>query len=69
MAAVDSKAFFDWPIPIPSFQDQKRIASQLGAFEAVVSELRISLSAELNARRQQYEYYRDRLLTFKELTA
>lgn len=69
MAAVDSKAFFDWSIPIPALEDQKRIASQLGAFEAVVGELKVNLSTEANARRQEYEYYRDRLLTFKELVA
>jgi type I restriction enzyme S subunit len=69
MAAVDSKAFFDWSIPIPPFQDQNRIATRLSAFEAVVSELSISLPAERGARRKQYEYYRDRLLTFKELVA
>ncbi|OBB62889.1 restriction endonuclease subunit S [Mycobacterium sp. 852014-50255_SCH5639931] len=67
MAAVESNAFFEWSIPIPSLQDQKRIASQLNAFEAAVSELSISLSAELKARRKQFEYYRDRLLTFEEL--
>jgi len=69
MAAVDSRAFFNWPIPVPSLKDQKRIANQLSTLEAVVSELSISLPAEIKARRKQYEYYRGRLLTFKALAA
>ncbi|MDK9655601.1 hypothetical protein FAM15300_001504, partial [Propionibacterium freudenreichii] len=36
-------------------------------FDALVNNLTSGLPAELNARRQQYEYYRDKLLTFKEL--
>ena len=69
MAAVDSKVFLDWSIPIPTLQQQKRIASQLSAIESAVDELGIRLSAELAARRKQYEYYRDRLLTFEEASA
>ena len=38
----------------------------LDAFEALVSDIRVGLPAELVARRKQYEYYRDRLLTFPE---
>jgi type I restriction enzyme S subunit len=34
-----------------------------------VNDLSVGLPAELKARRQQYEYYRDRLLTFEELAA
>ncbi|NLA65362.1 MAG: restriction endonuclease subunit S, partial [Leucobacter sp.] len=36
-------------------------------FDALVNDLSVGLPAELAARRQQYEYYRDELLTFKEL--
>lgn len=66
MAAVDSKSFFAWQIPLPSLSEQRRIAEKLRAFDALVSDLSIGLPAELAARRKQYEYYRDRLLTFKE---
>jgi type I restriction enzyme S subunit len=37
-------------------------------FDALVNDLSIGLPAELAARRKQYEYYRDKLLTFEELT-
>lgn len=66
MAAVDSKAFYAWRIPLPNLGEQRRIAAQLRAFHALVNDLGVGLPAELRARRRQYEYYRDRLLTFKE---
>lgn len=52
----------------PPFSEQHRIASMLDGFDDLVSNLSSGLPAEIAARRQQYEYYRDRLLTFKELT-
>lgn len=56
-------------IPVPPREVQDRIVAVLDNFEALVDDLRISLPAELTARRKQYEYYRDRLLTFEELAA
>jgi len=53
-------------IPVPSKEEQERIVSILDKFHALVNDLSTGLPAELNARRQQYEHYRDRLLTFKE---
>lgn len=55
--------------PLPPLPEQERIAAMLDAFELLVNDLSIGLPAELAARRKQYEYYRDRLLTFKELVA
>lgn len=69
MAAVDSKIFFDWQIPLPSLDDQQRIAERLRNFHAVVRDVTLDLQAEIVARRNQYEYYRDLLLTFPEKTA
>ncbi|MCT3014107.1 restriction endonuclease subunit S [Propionibacterium freudenreichii] len=54
-------------ILIPPIAEQERIVSILDTFDALVNDLNSGLPAELNARRQQYEYYRDKLLTFKEL--
>ncbi|GAB5898446.1 restriction endonuclease subunit S [Mycolicibacterium mageritense] len=54
-------------IPVPSMEEQGRIVEILDQFEALVDDLSTELPAELNARRKQYEYYRDRLLTFEEL--
>jgi type I restriction enzyme S subunit len=55
------------PIAVPPIEEQRRIVTILDKFDALVNDLSVGLPAELAARRQQYEYYRDRLLTFKEL--
>lgn len=52
-------------IPIPSLAEQHRIVSILDRFESLITSLQSGLPAEISARRQQYEYYRDKLLTFK----
>lgn len=52
-------------IPIPSMTEQKRIASILDRFDTLTNDLTEGLPAEIEKRRQQYEYYRDKLLTFK----
>ena len=52
-------------IPIPSLEEQKRIASILDRFDSLTNDLTEGLPAEIEKRRQQYEYYRDKLLTFK----
>lgn len=51
-------------IPIPPFPEQRRIVAILDHFETLVNDLSVGLPAELEARRKQYEYYRDKLLTF-----
>lgn len=56
-------------IKVPSLAEQERIVSTLDKFDALVNDLSSGLPAELAARRQQYEYYRDRLLTFKEIAS
>ncbi len=71
-------------IPIPPLAEQERIVAILDKFDALVNgttpspngatppgegNLSASLPAELNARRKQYEYYRDKLLTFKEFNS
>ena len=52
-------------IPIPPLSTQRRIVSILDRFESLVNDITTGLPAEIAARRQQYEYYRDQLLTFK----
>lgn len=51
--------------PIPSLEEQHRIVSILDRFESLTTSLQSGLPAEIAARRQQYEHYRDKLLTFK----
>ena len=53
-------------IPVPPLEEQERIVAILDKFDALVNDLSVGLPAELAARRKQYEYYRDRLLTFEE---
>ena len=57
------------PIPVPPLDEQARIVAILDAFDALVNDLSSGLPAELAARRKQYEYYRDRLLIFRETAA
>lgn len=58
-----------YPIPLLSLVEQQRIVSILDRFESLTTSLQSGLPAEIAARRQQYEYYRDKLLTFKHKTA
>ena len=51
-------------IPIPPLSVQQRIVDILDRFDTLVNDLSQGLPAEIEARQQQYEYYRDRLLTF-----
>lgn len=54
-----------YPIPLLPMQEQIRIVSILDRFESLTTSLTEGLPAEIAARRQQYEHYRDKLLTFK----
>ena len=53
-------------LPLPDLLVQDGVVAVLDKFDALVADLSVGLPAELVARRQQYEYYRDRLLTFEE---
>ena len=59
-ASVDMTGLYNLPIPLPPFQEQQRIVSILDTFEASIS----NLEAQLKERQKQYEYYRNKLLTF-----
>ena len=65
--AVNKSDLGRFPIPVVDISEQNHILSVLNSFDALVNDLSIGLPAELAARRKQYEYYRDKLLTFKEL--
>ena len=53
-------------IPVPPLESQRKLVRTFDALEAIVSDMTLGLPAELNARRKQYEYYRDKLLSFEE---
>jgi len=63
---VRVKEFESFGVPLPPLEEQARIVSILDKFDALVNDLSSGLPAEIKSRRQQYEHYRDRLLTFRE---
>ena len=56
-------------IPVPPLAEQQKIVSILDRFDTLTNDLTAGLPAEIEKRRQQYEYYRDKLLTFKRKEA
>ncbi|MDM8215474.1 restriction endonuclease subunit S [Desulfovibrio piger] len=58
-----------YKIPVPPLEEQKRIVAILDRFDALCNDPISGLPAEIEARKKQYEYYRDKLLTFKEKEA
>ena len=63
---INAQVVKNLEIPIPPMDIQQRIVNVLDNFDAICSDLNIGLPAEIEARRKQYEYYRDLLLTFAE---
>ena len=61
------KALRDMNIPLPSIEKQKEIVDVLIRFDKLCNDISEGLPAEIETRQKQYEYYRDKLLTFKEL--
>ena len=53
-------------IPLPTKDEQDRIVEILDQFDTLVNDISDGIPAEIEARQKQYEYYRDKLLTFKE---
>ena len=54
-------------VPVPSLEEQERIVGILDKFDALVNDISIGLPAEIDGRRKQYEYYRNKLLTFPQV--
>ena len=59
----------DYEIPVPPLPIQQKIVDILDRFDSLTTDLTAGLPAEIEKRRQQYEYYRDKLLTFKKKEA
>lgn len=65
MPRGDKSLIMKFEVPIPPVEEQNRIVAILDRFEALTTSLQHGLPAEIAARRQQYGYYRDKLLDFK----
>lgn len=68
VASIESSKLFSFRIPLPPLEVQREIVKVLDTFTQLEAELEAALQAELGARRRQYQYYRDALLTFGERT-
>lgn len=62
----NSPALKQIKIPIPSVEEQQRIINILDRLDKLCNDIKEGLPAEIEARKKQYEFYRDKLLTFKE---
>lgn len=67
--SLDIQKFMNYLVPLPPLPEQRHIVSILDRFDALCNDLTSGLPAEIEARKKQYEYYRDKLLTFKEKTS
>ncbi len=67
-ASVDMSAFKKYKFPIPPLEIQQEIVKILDQFSLLTTDLLAGIPAEIKARKKQYEYYREKLLTFKPLT-
>ena len=65
VTSIRKPMLLDFPVILPSLSDQQKIVDILDRFDQLTNDLTVGLPAEIEKRRQQYEYYRDKLLTFK----
>lgn len=65
ICSISAKGLGNAIIPVPSIEKQQQIAFILDKFESLVNDLSEGLPAEIAAVQEQYEYYRNKLLTFK----
>lgn len=67
VTSIRKPMLLNFPIPILSMSEQQRIVSILDKFEALVNDLTAGIPAEIASVQEQYEYYRNKLLTFKDV--
>ena len=65
-ASVDMTKFNDFKFWLPPLAEQERIVKILDRFESLCNDISAGLPAEIKMRKKQYEFYRDKLLSFKE---
>ena len=67
VTSIRRPMMINFPVPGPPLEVQQRIVDILDRFDTLCNDISSGLPAEIEARQKQYEYYRDKLLTFKEL--
>lgn len=67
ISSINAKGLAKAKIPVPPLSEQERIVKILDQFDDLINNISIGLPAEIKARKQQYEFYREKLLTFKEI--
>ena len=68
VTSIRRKMLDDYLIPVPPLEEQNRIIGILDKFDKLVNDISEGLPAEIEARRKQYEYYRNKLLSFEEVS-
>ena len=66
-ASLTGKTIAEYQLAFPSIEKQQEIVEMLSKFHTLCNDLSAGLPAEIEARQKQYEYYRDKLLSFKEI--
>jgi len=64
---LNLKMIGDYEVELPSLEEQQRIVNILDKFDKIVNDINEGIPAEIEMRRKQYEYYRNKLLSFKEV--
>ena len=67
VASVPMKDLKNVEFDLPSMDEQEKIVKILDEFDKLCNNITEGLPAEIELRRKQYEYYRDKLLSFEEL--
>lgn len=65
MPRGNKDAIMDYSFEVPNIAEQERIVSILDRFDSLCNDIASGLPAEIEARQKQYEYYRDKLLSFE----
>lgn len=67
VTSIRRKMLNDYLIPVPSIEEQRKIVNILDKFDKLVNDISEGVPAEIELRKKQYEYYRNKLLNFEEL--
>jgi type I restriction enzyme S subunit len=65
--ALNKKELIGFPVPVPPLAEQARIVAILDKFDALTNSITEGLPREIELRQQQYEYYRELLLSFPKV--